>query len=496
LTQQAFEQNSSRESFLRLIKKDKLLFSLPVQISLFMGIGLVLAGLILGATILEDPKIVILVGALFLVLIVLRFIPNAEQVLVAALIVNAVYPIDINLFHRKEIQDLSGIPGLNISLTTILLFGLYVFWLVRKRDELEPVSGRLLLAAILPSTLFLLIVSISLAVATDRQATIFEIFMVFQVLLQHIYFVYNIRSEAKIKYVITILMLVVLSQAILMIYLYITQTNFAIATLETYGQYDGLRYRVGGTLGHANSAGGFLGLVMLPIFSVIFSKVDKQMRLLAVTTFIFSFIALIMTFSRGSWSGVISFVIVFVLISLARGWIRLPSLIMMSIPAGITISSFWGAIFGRLTQEDTSAFNDRLPLNDIAVKMIQDKPLFGFGANNYWLVLRGYAAELGGIWPRVVHNKYLLVASETGLLGLSAYVLVLLTALEQSWRYVRRDTPLSPLALGLGCGLLSNMLHMNVDIFNGLPQLQMLWLVVSLLYGINLMESALHDRPN
>jgi len=110
--------------------------------------------------------------------------------------------------------------------------------------------------------------------------------------------------------------------------------------------------------------------------------------------------------------------------------------------------------------------------------------LLGVGANNYAVTFRQYLTpEFTGefvFW--VVHNKYLLVWTETGLIGLLAFLWFLLAHLRRGWLvWMRRDHLLSPLALGFTAAIMGQMAHMFFDVFHSRPQVQMLWIAAGLL---------------
>ena len=104
-------------------------------------------------------------------------------------------------------------------------------------------------------------------------------------------------------------------------------------------------------------------------------------------------------------------------------------------------------------------------MEDAARLMLADHPM-GIGANHYVAAANnlGYNQKSGLTWANFgayVHNAYLLVAAETGYLGLAAFAFLLLRPLMVaficSWRN-RRDKR-GDLLLGLGVGLLTVYLH-------------------------------------
>ncbi|MCU1316116.1 MAG: O-antigen polymerase, partial [Candidatus Acidoferrum typicum] len=112
-----------------------------------------------------------------------------------------------------------------------------------------------------------------------------------------------------------------------------------------------------------------------------------------------------------------------------------------------------------------------------------DNPVLGVGANNFTVVMDRYlTSDFREGWLFAVHNKYLLVLAETGIVGLLAFLAFLLGALRKGWQcWVHRDSLLSPLALGFAAGIAGHMVHMSVDVFRGRPTQQLLWLIAGLL---------------
>ena len=121
-----------------------------------------------------------------------------------------------------------------------------------------------------------------------------------------------------------------------------------------------------------------------------------------------------------------------------------------------------------------------------ALYVIEANPVLGVGANNYAVWFEQYIGpELDAQRIRTVHNKYLLVWAETGIVGLVAFLGFLLSAIYWGWRgWQLRDRLLSPLALGLAVAIAGQMIHMFVDIFHSRPQVQALWLVVALIIAV------------
>jgi O-antigen ligase len=133
----------------------------------------------------------------------------------------------------------------------------------------------------------------------------------------------------------------------------------------------------------------------------------------------------------------------------------------------------------------------------LAFRIIEDNPVLGVGANNFTVVMDRYLTpEFRHSFLFAVHNKYLLVLSETGIIGLLAFLAFLLDALRKGWQcWALQDRLLSPLALGFAAGIAGHMVHMSVDVFRGRPTQQLLWLVAALLTAMHRMCAASPDSP-
>jgi O-antigen ligase len=128
----------------------------------------------------------------------------------------------------------------------------------------------------------------------------------------------------------------------------------------------------------------------------------------------------------------------------------------------------------------------------LAALIIEDHPLLGAGANNFPVAMQDYITRgFAGEFIYSVHNKYLLVLSETGPGGLLAFLWFLLAMVRRGircWRF--KDPLISPLSLGCVAAVTGTMLHMFVDIFRGEPIMQLLCVISALLAALERMATA------
>jgi O-antigen ligase len=148
---------------------------------------------------------------------------------------------------------------------------------------------------------------------------------------------------------------------------------------------------------------------------------------------VFGTTGLILSFSRGAWVSTI-------VALLAYCWILLRwkvfSLKKTLATASVMLLLFLPTlpfISARLTSDDHNAAMSRVPLMSIAWNMIKAHPLVGIGGNTYVSVIRDYVPQdYTQGYVDQVHNLYLLVFAECGIVGLAAILWLFGSILIQS----------------------------------------------------------------
>jgi len=194
--------------------------------------------------------------------------------------------------------------------------------------------------------------------------------------------------------------------------------------------------------------------------------------------------------SRGGWIATALSVTIVCIALRRRGRLsRMFPLLLIGLLAALSLT-FQGSIAARLTDDDLGAAHSRFPLMETAFRIIADNPLVGVGVNNYTAALPDYASRHQDEFLYTVHNQYLLIWVETGLVGLAAFLWFLIATIRRGGdRWKRRDPLLSPLALGFTAALVGQMVHMQADLFNGRPQLQLLMTVAALIGAMSRIET-------
>lgn len=402
---------------------------------------------------------------------------TVKHTLVAIALIELPLQLDIYLGHDEALGSIGTISGFNVSVTSFVLVMLYGIWAAEAFSS-QRIWRRPTSLALLPAASYFAATALSTLVARRPLVSMYEIVIILQALLILVYVVHFVRTRRRLLFVLTLTVFGLLLQAL--IALVVEQVGSF-----SFGAFAGdtKAARVAGTLGSPNVLASYLALVLGPALGLAISSAHRSLRIFARLTMVVGVLALLLTQSRGAWVGYGIALLATVVVAYRMQWLRSKQLVLLGIPFAIVIAFQAGPIITRLGQFTNPAAQARIPLMELAVRMLGDAPILGVGANNFSIALSEYlTVEYSQAWIFTVHNKYLLVWVEAGLLALAMFMWFLTSALRRAWRVVRIGDPmLSPIALGLMAGVVSNMIHMLVDIFNGRPQTHALWLVVGLI---------------
>lgn len=212
-----------------------------------------------------------------------------------------------------------------------------------------------------------------------------------------------------------------------------------------------------------------------------------------------SFLGIGMSFSRGAWLGATAALVVLVLAASRRiqiagvGVALVGSLFLLA--GGATLLP--DAVRERAVQltsqirlfdvrdvqltDETFAAIERMTHWQAGLAMVRESPLTGVGVGNYNVRFAEFSPHpVFRVSQGHAHNYYIHAAAETGLLGLTAYLLVLLIALVTAVRASREGRSALDRALGLGAlaATTAVMVHNvveNLHVLNLSVQLAATW---------------------
>jgi putative inorganic carbon (HCO3(-)) transporter len=423
----------------------------------------------------------------------IALVGSARQVLLAVVLLDIPLQIDQNFNHLDGAAEFGAIGGFNVSVTTVALAALYAAWLVDRlvrRDRSSSVPSGL----VWPLGAYLCVGALSVLVARDVGLYSRGLFLLVQMFLLYVYLIGTVRSAQDVRSVVTWLLCGLVLEGLIIVGLGLTREGFHVAGLQ--GRVDastdpwGDSARSGGTVGSPNNAAEYLELLLAPAVAVLASNLGRFRKTLAVVGLALGSAALVATSSRGGWiATALSMAIVCVALW-RRGRLSRVVLWLGALVVAIALI-FHDSIAARLTGDDFGSAHARVPLMATAFRIIADNPVLGVGANNYTAALPDYTSMHQDEFLYTVHNQYLLVWAETGLVGLAALLWFLMATIRRgldAWKL--GDPLLAPLALGLTAALVGQMVHMQVDLFNSRPQLQLLVTVAALLAAMSRLACA------
>jgi O-antigen ligase len=189
-----------------------------------------------------------------------------------------------------------------------------------------------------------------------------------------------------------------------------------------------------------------------------------------------AFLMMLLTLSRGGWVATTAGVAVYLVLGYLRGTVTKAHLRRVGI-AGLVGMIFAVAAFPtvwlRLFEADNRSTQSRLLLAEQALLIVQRNPIDGVGLGAYtWAAQRNLPDSYGRVpesfrdmlLKGVVHNKYLLTAAETGIIGLLLFLNVFRRSMSALWRADFRADPVREVvALGTLSGLVAVLVTFIVE---------------------------------
>ncbi len=239
-----------------------------------------------------------------------------------------------------------------------------------------------------------------------------------------------------------------------------------------------------------NGLGGYLTVAMPAIFTAIFfKKKSLQYRASILGIFLFLLWSLALTFSRGAWLGTFLGTTLMLLIFFFH---RQKTKLYLSLGSFLIIVFLYillGLILvdrsdpGLLVRINTIQW--RINIWHDSIQMIKNNPLFGYGINTYMKLFEVYRTDSAGVNPTYAHNCYIQLAVETGLLGLFAFLWIIVELFRKSIIYLDRywinNYNFTILAMGLLSGIFAFLVHSFFDThFYSLQLSVYLWFMIGM----------------
>lgn len=421
--------------------------------------------------------------------------PLTKRLLVGAVILDIPLQWGTHVAMRQGTAAMLGaMDGFGVSVTTLALIGLYIGWLFTERAE----SRSIRIVWNWPIAAYTAAVVLSLCVSAQLQLYLFQVYLMVEMFLLYLYFAANITSRAEL---VAIVRLLLLGGGIEGLYvLMLAVTGHELAFIRTIGiksviyrpVLPGEVTRYGGTVGSPNDAAAYLAVVITLALAARYLMSSRRLRRLAIPVLIVAVGALVCTYSRGGWIEVTLSAAILTAASWLKGGITPRRAFAFSACFCIVLAGLYipNPVSDRFTGNDNGSAYSRIPLMHLAENIIAANPVLGVGANNFAAVMEHYeGSEFRHAWIYTVHNQFLLVWSETGTIGLIAYLWIFGDLILRGWRlWKTQDALFAPLGLTIVAALCGFMSHMLVDQFSGRPLIQMIWVFAAMSAACELIQ--------
>jgi O-antigen ligase/polysaccharide polymerase Wzy-like membrane protein len=242
--------------------------------------------------------------------------------------------------------------------------------------------------------------------------------------------------------------------------------------------YGGDVVRVNSFFGHSNQFGGYL-LCVLPLAVVgFFQAQQKWLKIGAAVSVVLMSSALLFTYTRSLW-------VVAALVGSVWLYFKIPRKVFLLVCVGLLVL---GGLFAanaakpgnpghRIYQRVVSIFqpsqedsvNFRLVCTRTALDMFKKNPITGFGAGNYAQNIKKYFSEDYYAWEGInkhIHNLFLQILIETGLLGLLGILFLIVMSLRGMIlaRWYAKDAETAPWLEAMLAGAIAFLLANGFDV--------------------------------
>ena len=428
-------------------------------------------------------SIILVFGILFMALIVLTGF--SRYFILFSLIMSLILFLD---YHIINLEKTAPVHGLTVSILDIFL----VFLILRKmlfpdRNHLiDRVNNGLSSQSKLLAVILLATFTLSFMDSNDSSLTLFGLIQYVKMVALFFFIANDLNTEFDFSFISWSLTCALALLNIFCMAQFLTKINFTISfqviTMPSWYQGD---FSPVGPAGSPNVTAGQI-ITLLPFcLSVLLRNKNLTFRAFALVTGLSSLICLVLTQSRAAW-GV--FVLIFGVFLWLVCWKKL-----MKVRYALLILFIFAIIGGVFFVEslDKMSTNDisdpqnliaRLTLMKTSFQMIQAHPFIGVGLNNYSEVMMEYVPLfLSGEWLYLVHNKYILIWSETGTMGLIIYLLFLISIYRNVITYIRNQREEhSMIGISVFCSLMAFNLHMIFESYSGGAITFQFWLICGL----------------
>jgi len=365
----------------------------------------------------------------------------AERLLVVGVFLSSTYLVDINLVSMEAYRG--DTRGFEFGVTDWMVIALIVTMARSPRWRRERLQ--LLPPNAIPMLAYLAIAALSVAFAYVPLYAGFGLFKLLRAAAIYWVACNYVRNERDLRFLVLVLVAMVSVQF----------------TLVIWQRATGL-YRAVGSTPHPNTLAVYVNFMNMVFLAFVLGEKRRSLHTWAAWAGLAMGVLIVLaTFSRGALLALAFGFAIVVALSVwsrprASKFVIIGVMALAALPLAIKVTP---AIIKRFETAPVESGLSRHQANSAALAMARDH-FFGVGLNNYSHVVNNtaYADYIPLASDRgIVHNVYLLHASELGWLGLAAFVLLIGRFLWLAIRFIaqRRDDIASSMAIGIFAGMVA-----------------------------------------
>jgi O-antigen ligase len=403
-----------------------------------------------------------------------------------------IFIIPINFAHNffKRPVTYGGGGGVSLSPLDIVLFLLYMVWLyeifIEKKGEVSYFPR-----ISIPLFVLAIITLMNTIVSPDPYLSLFEAIETLKSLFLFLYVANHFRSKKGIAYVLIFLLVGLFLQSMISfaqrwmgmplgLHLFGEHKELGEFALDFYMRTS----RVGGTIGHANGLAKYIEQLIPLSVVLLFTTIRLRYKLASVITFVCAFIVLLLTLSRAGWVCFLGSMILIIFLVFRAKFIRMQTVVailLVSLLFGAVMFGFSDLITSRLFGGDYGSAESRIPASKIAWSIIKENALLGVGVRKYDTVVHLYNPLVRDMHVKLVHNAYLQLAAERGILALVVMLFLQFSSFSLGLRNLKKnETFLVAVNIGFLASVAALWAHWIVDI-GGLGRASLTWVIIGLI---------------
>jgi hypothetical protein len=401
---------------------------------------------------------------------------GARPFAVFALVLSVPFSLTHHFVYRPNIG--AG-DGLSVYLSDVWVIWLLVHYIAtRQKGTLKPLRD--FLGFLVPLTLLLAADLASFARSGDTQLSVYGIIEHFRAALLFVVLAFSLRQgKRELRAASLAIVCAVITIGGICVGEMILQINLGGNTfLEDFGHPI---FRSAG-LSTPTLAAGYLA-ALLPLVAIeYFFPLSRARKLLAGLGLILGIAGLGCTLTRAALGILAIGIIPLFVVLRRRRLIRRGHIIIGLLCIGLLGVGLADKMTSRLDDGRTATLDGRTGLIGTALKMASDSPLIGQGVNNYGFKMHGFIPDdQRQSFEYIVHSKFFLTLAETGLLGLTALVWLLVVAGRRALMLMRRGVPMG---IGLLCSMIVVVLDMNFESYEAGAILVNAWILIALVAAL------------